>query len=99
MLALEHLQLMAQGRYDAPIQDAAVNQPFYFRNETKVTQTVISQGKPFLVIPAGHFAQKIFKQKGSYVFGLAFLQCSQVVPLSAILMGKRVSSVSAVALH
>jgi hypothetical protein len=57
--------------YDALKQDAAVNQPFYFRNETKVTQTVTSQGKPFLVIPAGHSAQKIFKQKGSYVFGLA----------------------------
>lgn len=57
--------------YDAPKQDAAVNQPFYFRNETRVTQTVTSQGKPFLVIPAGHSVQRIFKQKGSYVFGLA----------------------------
>lgn len=57
--------------YDAAVQDAAVNQPFYFRNETKTSQTVTFQGKPFLVIPAWHSAQKIFKQKGSYVFGLA----------------------------
>lgn len=57
--------------YDAPKQDAALNKPFYFRNDTKVTQTVTYQGQAFLVISAHQSMQTVFKQKGSFVFGLA----------------------------